>query len=516
MLKLLASATILIVLFYSCSKKPLESFQKEVEIPEFKAVNIKTSIPKSEFRGAWVATIANIDWPSQKGLNSETQKKEFQDIVKHHKKRGINALLVQVRAASDAFYAKSKEPWSEWLMGEQGKGPQPFYDPLEFMIEEAHQEGLEFHAWLNLNRGKHRLAGSVMPNHLIYTKPEWFISYGDYELYNFGLPEVRSYIIDVVMNIVREYDVDGIHFDDYFYPYKVTGLELEDHAAFAKYPNGFRSIEDWRRNNIDLVIKGISDAIKREKSWVSFGISPFGVWRNKSDDPLGSETRGGQPSYDLLFADTRKWAMEGWIDYIAPQIYFPFEHNLVPYGTLTDWWTKNHGKAKLYIGHGVYRVEANSSTKAWKDPNQIPRQLDYNRYSSGVDGSIFYNTNTFIKNNLGLADSIATRYKYPALVPEVNGVAKAIVQAPKRLLLTDIKEGLKLTWANETPKGFKNVVYRFKEGQELNAGDPEHILAITLSSEYVDKTRRSNTAYIYMITAVNRWNKESEPIFIRH
>jgi uncharacterized lipoprotein YddW (UPF0748 family) len=494
----------------SCSERPIPLFQNTTSEND-KVVSADVGIRKREFRGAWVATIANIDWPSEKGLSSDVQKKEFVNIVKHHKTVGINALLVQVRASSDAFYSKSKEPWSEWLMGEQGIAPVPFYDPMEFMIEECHKNGMEFHAWLNLNRGKHKLASSVLVNHLIYSKPEWFLNYDDYVLYNFGLPEVRQYIVELVLNIVHEYDVDGIHFDDYFYPYKVNGQKLDDEDTFRKYPNGFSSIEDWRRNNIDLIINKLSDEIKKEKSWVSFGISPFGVWRNKSDDPQGSETKGGQPSYDLLFADTRKWAMEGWIDYIAPQVYFPFEHKLVPYGTLIDWWGANHGKANLYIGHGVYRVETESIIDAWKDPNQIARQMDYNRYSPEVTGSIFYNTNTLMKNKLGLRDSIHARYPYPALGMEVVRNDSEISIPPMDCLAENTLDGVLLKWRNDTNK---TVLYRFKKGEALNIEDPRHILGILSGNRFLDKSRSTGLSYIYLFTSINKWNKESKPLIL--
>jgi uncharacterized lipoprotein YddW (UPF0748 family) len=512
MLKKLSILTLGIFIVFSCSKKAFPLSEVESSI-EYQIIHKDVGISKREFRGAWVASIANIDWPSKKGLDSETQKKEFSAIVNHHKNLGINALVVQVRAASDAFYAKSSEPWSEWLMGEQGKAPTPFYDPMEYMITESHKNGLEFHAWLNLNRGKHRLANSILENHLVNTKPEWFLTYDDYKLYNFGIPEVRRYILDIVLNIVREYDVDGIHFDDYFYPYKVNGQSLKDEDTFKKYPNGFTSIEDWRRNNIDLIIKEISVGIKIEKSWVSFGISPFGVWRNDSDDPKGSETRGGQPSYDFLFADTRKWAIEGWIDYIVPQIYFPFEHKLVPYGTLTDWWVKNHGKANLFIGHGVYRVDKASSLNAWKDPNQIPRQMDYNRYSKEITGSIFYNTNTLINNNLGLKDSIATRYQYPALGIEVRSDNKRLVVKPSNFQSKENGNGVLFTWQSNSKN---TILYRFEKGEKLNIDDPRSILKINTQNQYLDSSREANKTYVYLLTAVDRWNNESEAVIIEN
>ncbi len=481
------------------------------EIPHYEAVYKPLLVPKREFRGVWIASIANIDWPSRRALSTQEQKSEFSQLAENMKNHGMNALLVQVRAATDAFYAKSAEPWSEWLMGKQGIAPNPYYDPMDFMIKESHARGMEFHAWLNLNRGRHKNATSIVDDHLINRKPEWFLSYDGYTLFNFGLPAVRNYIKDIVVNIVREYDVDGIHFDDYFYPYKVTGQSLKDEATFRQYPNGFRDIEDWRRNNIDLIVKDISEAIAAEKPWVKFGISPFGVWRNKSDDPRGSDTRGGQPSYDLLYADTKKWAEEGWIDYIAPQIYFPFEHRLVPYGTLTDWWAQNHGKAHLYIGHGMYRVDEENST-SWKDPNQIVRQIDYNRYSKDVTGSIFFSANGFAKNKLGVADSIKTRYQTPALAPLMPWKSDAKVEPPKNFSSSEGSGQLKLSWTKGDAHAF--VLYKFEKGEELNLENPFKILSILADNQYVDKSPSRKS--VYVLTALDRYKNESSAVFLEN
>ena len=268
--------------------------------------------PKRQFRAAWIATIENIDWPSKKSLSSDQQQNEFVNILDVHKKIGINAVFVQVRAASDAFYANSNEPWSEWLTGTQGKEPDPYYDPLKFMIDETHERNMEFHAWLNLNRGTQKNAKSVSKAHITNVHPEWFVNYGGSKLYNFGLPEVREYIEKVAVNLVKNYDIDGLHFDDYFYPYAIEGETFDDSETFKEYGSGFSNIGDWRRNNINTLIKDLSRAIGAEKKWVKFGISPAAVWRNESQNNEGSATRG-LSSYDDLYADTRKWINAGWI-----------------------------------------------------------------------------------------------------------------------------------------------------------------------------------------------------------
>ncbi|WP_082391340.1 glycoside hydrolase family 10 protein [Jiulongibacter sediminis] len=511
MSKKLSLVSFLVPLILACNQNTVPLVEKTEE-PQYQALYENSEYQKREFRGVWIASVANIDWPSRKGLSSDEQKAEYIKLAEKAKETGLNALLVQVRAATDAFYLKSPEPWSEWLMGVQGKAPSPVYDPMTFMIDETHERGMEFHAWLNLNRGMHKKASSVMSDHLIYTRPEWFLTYDGYKLFNFGLPEVRKYIKDVVMNIVREYDVDGIHFDDYFYPYKVTGQNLNDEVTFKKYPDGLSNIEDWRRHNIDLIVKEISEGIRAEKPWVKFGISPFGVWRNKSDDPMGSETRGGQPSYDFLFADTRKWAQEGWIDYIAPQIYFPFEHKLVPYATLTDWWAQHRGKADLYIGHGVYRVDEESSQSPWRDANQIGRQVDYNRMSRNVNGSIFFSANGFLKNNLGVADSLKNRFNIIALPPVTGQKDIPADCSVSDLSIKNSGSAKTLFW--KLNKAEFSVIYRFEKGESLNLNDPSKILAIGKFERFSDQTAVANKAYIYAVTGLDRFKRESKPDFI--
>lgn len=477
--------------------------------------------PKREFRAAWVATIENIDWPSRKTLSSEQQQQEFTQILDSHKKTGLNAVFVQVRAASDAFYARSTEPWSEWLTGAQGKAPEPYYDPMRFMIEEAHNRNLEFHAWLNLNRGTQKNAKSISKDHITKQKPEWFVSYGGYKLYNFGIPAVREYIQELVVNMVRTYDVDGIHFDDYFYPYVVAGETLNDAATYKKFGRGFDNIGDWRRHNINLLIKDISKSISEEKKWVKFGISPFGVWRNASADKLGSPTEGGQPSYDNLFADTRKWAKFGWIDYIAPQVYFSFDHPKVPYLPLVNWWEENHGNRHLYIGHSVYKVDKDSPEKSWRSAGQIGKQVRSNYTSDEISGSIFYSTKYLVNNNLGIADTLSSIYKYQALLPTMpwkdaippnSPVDLEVKRADNLGAIVSWKLPLRISRDKDEIQSF--VLYRFEEGEEINLENPRNIVSIIRNVgllNFVDRNISKKKSYFYVITALDRLHNESNP-----
>lgn len=475
--------------------------------------------PKREFRAVWVATIDNIDWPSRKGLAADVQQQEFRTLLDKHQNYGMNAVLVQVRAAADAFYAQSKEPWSEWLTGTQGKAPAPFYDPMQFMIHEAHQRNMEFHAWLNMNRGTHKVSKSITKDHITNTKPEWFLTYDGQKLFNLGIPEVRAYISQIALDIVRNYDVDGIHFDDYFYPYPVGNEKLRDEATFKKYKGNFTNIEDWRRNNVDLTVKAISDGIRAFKLKVKFGISPFGVWRNASVDPSGSATTGGLSSYDNLYADTKKWIQNGWVDYIAPQVYFSFEFNKVPYKTLTDWWTKNASGRHLYIGHAVYRLKAGSNDAGWEKPAQIPRQVRYNRTKPQISGSIYFSARPLGKNELSVADSVRNLYAYPALPPAMPWKDNVPPNEPEKLKARKVSDlGMSISWDLPATKAKDGdeikafVVYRFNKNEKINLDNPAKILAIVRNEGkhgYIDQSYEPRKSFVYVVTALDRLNNES-------
>ncbi|RZK61540.1 MAG: glycoside hydrolase, partial [Pedobacter sp.] len=339
------------------------------------------------------ATVSNIDWPSKPGLSADQQKQELIGLLERHKANGMNAIMLQVRPAADAFYLKSREPWSQWLMGKQGLAPAPGYDPLEFAIKESHFRGIELHAWFNPYRATMSPNAVTHESHMTKQRPDWFFSYAGKKQFDPGIPEVREYIVQVILDVVKGYDVDGIHFDDYFYPYKVEGQRINDAATFSKYPDGFTNINDWRRNNVNLLIKQLDDSIHFYKNHVKFGVSPFGIWRNKSEDTLGSAT-SGLSNYAELFADSRKWVQEGWVDYINPQIYFSFTRRVAPFGTLVDWWSNNTFGRHLYIGQAAYLVNQRSEA-AWSIPSQIPDQVRYIRNNTRVQGSVYFSSKSF-------------------------------------------------------------------------------------------------------------------------
>lgn len=372
----------------------------------------------AEFRGVWIASVDNIDWPQRGMVNSDNQKADFIRQLELHKKNGMNAVIVQVRPAADAFYPSPYEPWSQWLTGTQGKPPSPYYDPLQFMIEESHKRGMEFHAWCNPYRADFKIgSSSISPTHVTRVHPEWFLTYGDKKYFDPANKEAQNFVVKVIADIVSRYDVDAIHMDDYFYPYRIAGKEFPDEASYKRSGTKLAK-DDWRRSNVDTVIRKLDQAIKKEKPWVKFGISPFSVWRNKDKDPRGSDSQAGQTNYDDLFADILLWLKEKWIDYVAPQLYLEIGHDKIDYKKLLDWWGKNSYGRHLYIGHGIYRAGTNT---AWKTPQELPNQIKLLRQNPNVHGSIYFSSKSFDKNPNGWNDSLRNNYyRHPATVPVMD------------------------------------------------------------------------------------------------
>ena len=363
---------------------------------------------KSEFRGVWIATVSNIDWPGSGNYDPDLQKLEFTRLLDMHQRNGINAVVVQIRPAADAFYPSPYEPWSEWLTGRQGVPPSPYYDPLEFMIAETHKRGMEFHAWMNPYRAEFNIGrSSIAPTHITRIHPEWFLTYGDKRYFDPGNKDAQQYVTNIVKDVVSRYAVDGIHFDDYFYPYRIPGKEFPDDAKYQQYGNGMNK-EDWRRSNTDSIIVMISRVIKEENKKCQFGISPFGVWRNGDKDlENGSNTRAGQTNYDDLYADILLWLRNGWIDYVAPQIYWEIGHKAANFEILVDWWGRHSYGKNCYIGLGIYKANSNA---AWKDKTQLPRQIEMLRNTPNIQGMIFYSSKILEKNPNGWSDSLRLNY----------------------------------------------------------------------------------------------------------
>lgn len=380
---------------------------------------VNAQAPQREFRGVWIATVDNIDWPPKNSTSSAEQKADYIRQLELHKANGLNAVVVQVRPAADAFYPSGYEPWSQWLTGVQGQPPSPYYDPLQFMIEEAHKRGFVFHAWLNPYRANFNIgSASIAPSHITRIHPEWFLTYGDKKYFDPANKQAQQFVVDVVKDIVSRYDVDAIHMDDYFYPYRIAGKEFPDAFSYSKSGSPL-SKDDWRRSNVDSIIRKLSAAIKAEKPWVQFGVSPFSVWRNNDKDPRGSDSRAGQTNYDDLYADILLWLEEKWIDYVAPQLYLEIGHDKIAYEKLLEWWSRNSYGRHIYIGHGIYR--ASERSKAWKNPDELPSQIKLLRQYPNVQGSIYFSSKSFNNNPNGWNDSLRNNYySTPAEIPVMD------------------------------------------------------------------------------------------------
>lgn len=381
------------------------------------------------FRGAWIATVANIDWPSAEAVgNTEKQKNEMIFLLDSLESLGLNAVILQVRPTADALYLSEMEPVSHWLTGTQGSwNEQEPWDPLAWTITEAHERNMEVHVWLNpyrVNLAKTDTS-SLAPDHIMRRHPEWFWCYAKQWYFNPGLDETREWICTIVQDIVQRYDIQAIHMDDYFYPYPSGKLQLPDTATFRQHPRGFDNIHDWRRNNVNMAIQDISRTIRECKDSVEFGISPFGVWRNASVDSTGSATRAGITNYDDLYADIRLWIKEGWIDYVLPQLYWEIGKKVADYEILAHWWANEvrGTKCKLYIGMAPYRLENASPKTPWGQGNEISRQMHLNRTIPEISGECFYSTKPLLRNPRHVCDSIKTVYadddaqKEPLVLP---------------------------------------------------------------------------------------------------
>src|SRR3990170_629163 len=372
--------------------------------------------PKREFRGAWVATYFGIDWPNR-NQTPQQQRDAFLTIVNHHLETGITAMFVQIRSQSDAMYPSTIEPWGFYLTPVKADGNEPSeaWDPMQFMISECHARGIEFHAWINPYRAIGNIANiaNFAPNHVARRHPEWLIANRAERILDPGLPEVRNHVNSVVMDIVNRYDIDGIHFDDYFYP----NAAFNDDSTFAIHNRGFTVRADWRRDNVNLLIQAVSGNIKAIKPWVEFGVSPSGIWRNGGE---GSATTGLQ-HYVSLYADSRKWLQEGWIDYLCPQVYWYINQPGADYKVLIPWWNNNAFGRLIYIGMAGYKVGETAQGVNWSENrSQIPNEVRMNRNAAypNIHGQSIYNTTSLRNNKLNFRDSLREHfYNIPALQP---------------------------------------------------------------------------------------------------
>lgn len=469
--------------------------------------------PKREFRGAWLSTA----WQSRYRTMTPAQMKDyFVRSLDELQSEGINAVIFQVRPQADAFYKSDIEPWSAHMTGMQGKAPQGDFDPLSFLVAECHKRNIELHAWLNPYRVTTTVNDVLVSNHLYYREPYRFVTYGGKIYFDPGIPQNRKLIQDVVKDIVMRYDVDAIHMDDYFYPYPIAGEAFPDDQSFDMYGKEYKPNRrgDWRRNNVNVLISEIKTTIMQTKPWVRFGISPFGIYRNKRSTPdgSGSETTGLQ-NYDDLYADVELWVKNGWIDYNMPQIYWEIGHTAADYKTLTDWWANHAHDRHLYVGQDVKRTMDATTPSGG---TQLAEKMLLSRGYSTIEGNCFWPAYELLDNYKGVADQLKTNYhKYPALIPAYTHMSKKKPKKVNNLKEEYSRSAHTLIWESKSDRYDPEtaqyyVVYRFAKGEKENTENPANIVAITRETRYVLPYEGKQNEYKYVVTAVDGFHNESK------
>ena len=475
--------------------------------------------PKREFRGAWLHVIGQSQWMNK---NTAQQKKYIEQQLDLLQQAGCNAVIFQVRPTADALYISEIEPWSYWLTGKRGKAPSPLWDPMEYAIEEAHKRGMEFHAWLNPYRVTSNAKETLPADHLCNKEPNRFIKFNGQTFFDPAYPENRNHICEVVKDIVRRYDVDAIHIDDYFYPYPNNGKKFEnDDASYKKFGDGMER-NAWRRQNVDMLIEQLYSTIKEEKEWVRFGVSPFGIWRNKKNDPRGSESSGLQ-NYDDLYADVLLWAKNGWVDYLVPQLYWTLDMKAAPSRHLAQWWNDNSNGVDIYIGQDVQRTMTNADPGN-NDKNELDTKVKLSRKLPNVKGNVWWHGYWVTDNLNGVADSLALKYQSTIALPPSYGDQHEKPEKVKNLKLVKDKGQVFLTWDKENSKEKPNskdpvryVIYQFFPDERIDIEDAETIIALTpLNTVLVEDSSAGPSAEgsTFIVTALDRLNRESEPVSI--
>jgi uncharacterized lipoprotein YddW (UPF0748 family) len=461
-----------------------------------------------EFRGLWVATVNNIDWPSKPCLTAQDQKAELIALLDRAASLRLNAVIFQVRSSCDALYDSKIEPWSEYLTGRMGQAPAPFYDPLAFAVAEAHKRGLELHAWFNPYRVRSREQNTPpAAGHVSLRHPEWVRTYGRFLWLDPGEEAARDYSLAVIMDVVRRYDIDGVHFDDYFYPYpeKQSGeaeareFDFPDDAPWRRYQanGGKLSRGDWRRENVNLFVEAVYRSVKKEKPWVKFGISPFGIWR-----PGNPPQITGLDAYNAIYCDARKWLAEGWVDYLAPQLYWPIDQKAQSFPALLQWWNaQNTRHRNLWPG---------MRAGGWKDvtnaANEIAREIGLTRAQNVSPGVILWHAKPLMRDEEGVADALEkTVYPARALVPAYPWLSQAAPPAPFLSVRPERGE-MKLAWLPSGGAPCQWVVQK-KIGGKWSV----EILPVDITSE----TLKTDFPEAVAVSGVNRYGNISPPAMYR-
>ena len=464
----------------------------------------KQDYPKREFRGAWIQAVNG----QFQGMKEKQMKSYLVEMLDNLQKVNVNAILFQVRVEGDALYESHYEPWSRFITGTQGNSPG--WDPLAFMVEECHKRNMELHAWINPYRARTKGTKYVAPNHMSKKRPVNFIEYEGQLYFNPALQANRDHICGIVRDILNRYDVDGLHIDDYFYPYPAKGKEFADERWFRE--SGMENKGEWRRENVNHLIYQLHRTVREAKPWVKFGVSPFGIYRNEGSWEKGSKTKGLQ-CYDDLNADVLKWIDEGWVDYCIPQVYWEIGHPAADYAELVKWWAEYASGRPLYIGQDV-----NRTVKA-KGGNQIDEKYAMQRAESGIQGSCFWDASSAANNVDGYRDALSNGiFRYPSLMPLSPFIDN---KAPAKLggvkLLED-ENGKVLVWLQGKGTGddvmnapYRYVIYRFDKKEAVNIKNPAKIVAMT-SKPYYRIPSSLEGEYTYVVTVLDRVQNESQGV----
>ncbi|MFF0277694.1 glycoside hydrolase family 10 protein [Streptomyces sp. NPDC004330] len=470
-----------------------------------------------QMRGMWIASVVNIDWPTRTGLDAAAQRAEFTRLADDALAWGFNALFVQIRPTADAFWPSPFEPWSQWLTGTQGQDPG--YDPLAFMVETAHTRGLAFHAWFNPYRVSMQPdPAALVPEHPARTHSEWTVSYGGKLYYDPGVPAARRFCQEAMLDAVRRYDIDGVHFDDYFYPYPVAGSDFPDDATFRTYGADHADKAAWRRHNVDLMVREMRDAVRAVRPDALFGISPFGVWRNATTDARGSATAAFQ-SYDGLHADTRGWVERGWLDYIAPQVYWHIGLPVADYAVLAPWWAEvvRETDTELWIGQAVYKSGAAGQPAPWQDGGELTRHLTLNATLPEIGGDLFFSAKDVREDRVG--DFAAMRLAHwgqPVLGPLPARLDKGPLPAPPTVEVrreagtgaATLHITARTHGRGDTP--FQYAVHRFpgRPGHRPDRGSGTLVAMVPGGKHAVYRDSAAPAACWYAVSAVDRVQRQ--------
>lgn len=468
--------------------------------------------PKREFRGAWIQAVNG----QFQGMTPDAMRQNLTHQLDELRACGINVIIFQVRPECDALYASPYEPWSRFLSGKQGEAPSPYWDPLQWMIEQCHNRGMELHAWINPFRAKTKGTKDLAALHPYMQHPDRFFNYDGLYILDPGIPQNREYTCRVAADIVRRYDVDGLHIDDYFYPYPAAGKKIPDEETFRRYHNGFPDVEDWRRYNVNVFIQALNDSIHNVKPWVKFGVSPFGIYHNaKSGSSIPGSNTAGLQNYDDLYADILFWVEKGWVDYLVPQIYWEIGHKTADYETLIQWWARHASNSVLVIGQDVERTVKAADLEN-PQINQMPAKYRLQRTLRGVQGSCQWYSAAVVRNEGGYATALKQAYhRTPALQPRMPHLDNKPPKKPSHLKAMWMPDGYYLFWTapkakTEMDEAKNYVVYRFAPGQKMNLENADNIVCITREKMLKLPYHNGKTKYTYVVTALDRLQNESK------